>query len=126
MRRTRISLLLVLGMLAALLPMGAAAPAGAVTTLAPGDLAVIGVNADNPDEFAFVVLVSVDAGTEIRFTDSGWESDGTFRANEGAVKYTAPAALAAGTVVNSITDAADFASDNDADVGTSGFNLSAS
>ena len=39
MRRTRISLLLVLGMMAALLPMGAAAPAGATT----GDLVITGV-----------------------------------------------------------------------------------
>ena len=129
MRRSRMALLLILGMVAALLPMGVA-PAAAATTLNPGDLAVVGINADNNagglDEIAFVLLVPVDAGTEIRFTDSGWLSSGSFRGNEGAIKYTAPTALAAGTVVNSVINAADFAADNDGIVGNNGFALSAS
>ncbi|MEL6389086.1 MAG: ExeM/NucH family extracellular endonuclease [Bacteroidota bacterium] len=98
----------------------------AQTTLTAGDLAIIGVNTDNPDEFAFVLLVDIAAGTEIRFTDSGVRMDGTFRPNEGALKYTAPTALGRGTVINSITNATNFVADNDLGVGTGGFNLSGS
>lgn len=96
------------------------------TSLSAGDIAIIGINADNPDDFSFVLLVDIDAGTEIRFTDSGVLSDGSFRANEGAVRYTAPAALTAGTVINFVNNSADFTADNDAGVGTSGFSLSTS
>lgn len=96
------------------------------TSLSAGDIAIIGVNSDNPDDFSFVLLVDIDAGTEIRFTDSGVLSDGSFRANEGAVKYTAPSALTAGTVINFVNNNVDFTADNDAGVGTSGFSLSSS
>ena len=96
------------------------------TTLSAGDLAIYGVNADNPDDFGFVLLADIESGTEIRFTDSGWKSDNTFRGGEGAVKYTAPTALTAGTEITYVADAVDFVADNDATVGTNGFNLSAS
>ncbi|MEM9535607.1 MAG: Ig-like domain-containing protein [Cyanobacteria bacterium P01_A01_bin.3] len=69
------------------------------TTLVAGDLAIIGSNADNPDAFSFVLLADIDAGTEIFFTDNGVFSDGSFRTTEGIVQYTAPSAIAAGTVV---------------------------
>ncbi|MEB3220005.1 MAG: choice-of-anchor I family protein, partial [Nostocales cyanobacterium 94392] len=94
------------------------------TTLSAGDIAIIGVNADNPDNFSFVLLVDIEAGTEIRFTDSGWTNSNAFRASEGAFKYTAPTNLSAGTVINFINNSANFAADNDAGVGTNGFNLS--
>ena len=113
-----------------------AKPAGAVrveggdrkttTSLSAGDIAIIGANSDNPDEFAFVALVDIAAGTEITFTDSGVLAAGGFRASEGAVKWTAAANISAGTIVNSITDAAQFASANDANVGNNGFALSTS
>ena len=32
----------------------------AQTTLAAGDLAIIGFNGDNPDQFAFVLLVDIE------------------------------------------------------------------
>lgn len=95
------------------------------TTLSAGDLAIIGINTDNPDDFAFVLLKDIEAGTEIRFTDSGWLSTGSFRGNEGAVKFTAATSIAAGTVIT--YDGNDnFTADNDAIVGTGGFNLSTS
>ena len=96
------------------------------TTLSAGDIAIFGVNGDNPDDFGFVLLVDIDAGTEIRFTDSGWKSDNTFRGNEGAVKYTAPTALTAGTEITYQGNNSDFVADNDATVGNNGFNLSGS
>ena len=57
----------------------------AQTTLVAGDLAIIGFNGDNPDQFAFVLLVDIESGTEITFTDSGVKSDDTFRGNEGEI-----------------------------------------
>ena len=51
----------------------------AVTVLSPGDLAIIGFNSDGGDDFSFVTLVDVDAGTDVTFTDG-----------EGSITYTAP------------------------------------
>ena len=101
------------------------------TTLAAGDLAIIGFNADNPDEFAFVLLVDIEAGTEITFTDSGVKSDDTFRGNEGAAKFTASSNYSAGSVITysgyySALPFGDFTGANDANVGNNGVNLSAS
>ncbi|MEM1171348.1 MAG: endonuclease/exonuclease/phosphatase family protein [Cyanobacteria bacterium P01_H01_bin.35] len=70
------------------------------TTLSAGDIAIVGFNYDNPDEFAFAPLVDIDAGTEINFTDNGWEAAGTFRATEGTFTWTAPTDIAAGTIIN--------------------------
>ena len=95
------------------------------TTLSPGEIAIIGIGADDPDDFHFILLVDIESGTEIIFTDSGWKLDNTFRANEGATKYTAPSALNAGTVISYRTNSTNFTSANDANVGTSGFSLSA-
>ena len=50
-------------------------------TLEAGDLAIIGFNGDNPDQFTFVLLVDVTANSEITFTGSGLKSDDTFRGN---------------------------------------------
>ncbi|WP_163312209.1 hypothetical protein, partial [Enterobacter cloacae] len=66
------------------------------TTLAAGDLALVGYDADNPDDFAFVLLRDIEAGTEIHFTDNGWTAAGAFRGGEGIYTFTAAAALAAG------------------------------
>lgn len=98
------------------------------TTLSAGDIAFVGVNSDGSDDFAFITLVDLEAGTEIRFTDSGWISTGSFRNSEGAVKYTAPSAISAGTVIigDASASGSDFTSDNDADVGNNGLNLSSS
>mgnify|MGYP001198042089 CR=1 FL=1 len=101
------------------------------TTLAAGDLAIIGFNADNPDEFGFVLLVDIEAGTEITFTDSGVKSDDTFRGNEGAAKFTASSNYSAGSVITysgyySDLPFGDFTGANDANVGNNGVNLSAS
>ena len=62
------------------------------TTLSAGDIAIVGFHSDNPDNFAFLLLVDIEAGTEITFTDSGVKTDGTFRGGEGAQKFTAGSA----------------------------------
>jgi cytosine/adenosine deaminase-related metal-dependent hydrolase len=100
----------------------------AAAVLQPGDIAVIGINCDDPDTVAFVALADLPEGEVIRFTDSGWKSDNTFRANEGGVAYTVPSGgLAKGTVVskdNPFTSAG-WGVDNSG-LGSGGFLLSSS
>ncbi|MGK7928614.1 MAG: ExeM/NucH family extracellular endonuclease [Spirulina sp.] len=90
------------------------------TQLTPGDLAIIGMNADNPDLFAFVLLTDITIGTEIFFTDNGVFSNGSFRQTEGILKYVASADLAAGTVIEFTGVGGDFT------VESNGFALSTS
>ena len=71
-------------------------------TLGAGDLVIVTMNADTNGTgkgFDAVPLVDLDAGTVIYFTDNGW-SNGTWRTGEGTVTYTAPDAVAAGTVLS--------------------------
>ncbi len=71
----------------------------ATSTLSPGDLMIVTADADATEGFDAVPLVDLDAGTVISFSDNGW-SNGTWRASEGVVTYTAPAAVTAGTVLS--------------------------
>ncbi len=92
----------------------------------PGDIAITAVKADNPDDVQFVALKGIAAGAEITFTDSGWAGDG-FRANEGAVTWTAPeGGVAPGTLISYAEHADQLASANGDAVGNNGFNLSSS
>ncbi len=88
-------------------------------TLAAGDLVIVTVDADATEGFDAVPLVDLDEGTVIYFTDNGW-SNGTWRANEGSITYTAPNAVTAGTVL-SYRD-----SDENGFVSAGNFDLSAS
>ncbi|MFT5239447.1 MAG: hypothetical protein ACI9X0_000408, partial [Kiritimatiellia bacterium] len=64
--------------------------AQAVSTLSPGDLAIIAYNADNIEDFSFVPLVDIDAGVSFTFAENGGDT----------VTYTTPAGgLTKGTVV---------------------------
>jgi len=69
----------------------------AQTTLTPGDIAVIGFNGDDPDVIKFVNLVNVAAGTQVKFTDNGWNGTALTTA-EGTDTWTAATDFAAGTV----------------------------
>ncbi len=71
----------------------------AQSTLSAGDIAIIGFNFDNPDEFAFVALIDLESGTQINFTDNGWQASGSFRGGEGTDTWTASSAISAGTIV---------------------------
>jgi hypothetical protein len=71
----------------------------AQTTLTVGDIAIIGFNTDDPDQFLFVPLVDLSAGTQIKFTDNGW-SGTALTTNEGTFTWTATAAVNKGTVVS--------------------------
>jgi uncharacterized repeat protein (TIGR01451 family) len=97
-RKQFLQILAVAGLLAGML-FGALGirPAAAATVLGPGDIAIVGFNFQN-DYFSFVLLVDIEAGTQIRFTDAGWIGTGFFN-GEGAVTYTAPMNLDAGNVI---------------------------
>jgi len=67
------------------------------TVLTPGDIAVIGFNGDDPDVIRFVNLVNITAGTQVNFTDNGWNGTALTTA-EGTDTWTSASAFAAGTV----------------------------
>jgi uncharacterized repeat protein (TIGR01451 family) len=73
--------------------------ASAATELKTGDVAIIGFSF-SANDFAFVLLVDIDEGTQIRFTDAGWTAAQAFFTGEGVVLYTAPQDLGAGTVIS--------------------------
>ena len=77
----------------------------AQTTLQPGQLVITGVNSTSSpttglDEFSFAPLVDLAPGTQIQFTDNGWQSSGSFRLNEGIATYTAPTLIPKGTLIS--------------------------
>lgn len=75
--------------------------AAAQTVLSPGDLVLVNVNSDDDDNFDFIPLVDLQAGTEIKFTDDAWDpTNSQFRGREGIITYTAVSAVSAGTVVS--------------------------
>ncbi|MEM9897966.1 MAG: ExeM/NucH family extracellular endonuclease, partial [Pseudomonadota bacterium] len=83
------------------------------TTLTAGDIAIISFYFDNPDEFSFVALVDIMAGTEIKFTDNGWLAANAFRGNEGTFTWTAPADISAGTVITPAVSSVAFSAGGD-------------
>jgi hypothetical protein len=76
----------------------------AEAALVPGDIAIIGVNCDNPDEFAWTPLVDLSAGQQVFFSDAGW-INGQFSGmsgatGDGAIRFTASAGgVAAGQIL---------------------------
>jgi predicted extracellular nuclease len=70
-----------------------------------GDIAFVGVNATNPDQFAILALNAIAAGDSFYVTDGGitgvsGAASAYFRATEGFLQYTAPAGgIAAVTVI---------------------------
>ncbi|MGB6269766.1 MAG: T9SS type A sorting domain-containing protein [Olleya sp.] len=82
------------------------------TTLAPGNIVIFQAQGDDPDSFAFVTFVNIDAGTGIYFTDCGTTAAGEFNnpCTEGARKYTVPAGgLSAGDIIKFTGTVGDFA-----------------
>ncbi len=74
----------------------------AQTVLNPGDVAIVQVNYSY-HSFDFVTFVNLEAGTKIRFTDYAYSAtlsdlDQT-STSDGIYEYTAPAVIAAGTVI---------------------------
>ncbi|MGL4398972.1 MAG: SdiA-regulated domain-containing protein, partial [Luteolibacter sp.] len=69
------------------------------TTLAAGDIAFVGFNADGNDNLAFVALADIAAGEAIIFEDNEWNGTGWADTNEGAFIWTASSMVTAGTIV---------------------------
>lgn len=69
----------------------------AQTVLNAGDIAVIAFNGDNPDAVFWVNLIDLSAGTQIKFTDNGWNGV-ALSSSEGTQTWTAPAFIPRGTV----------------------------
>jgi hypothetical protein len=86
----------------------------AQTILTPGDIAVLGLNADDlysNQRWAFMTMRSIAAGTIIHFTDKGYDgSTGEFRLpagggeNDGFMSWQVQSAIAAGTVIYATND----------------------
>lgn len=68
------------------------------TVLAAGDIALIELQTDDPDNFAFVALVDINAGTTVHFTDNAWTGS-ALATSEGTLSWTASSAITRGTVV---------------------------
>lgn len=92
------------------------------TTLAAGDIVIVGYNSDDnninvpgnayvDDDICFLLLKDIAANTDIYFTDLGWTgsgfqqnanngcASGTGAANDGCIRWRASTALSAGTQV---------------------------
>ena len=82
---------------------------------APLSIAITGFQDPAPDEYSFVALSRIPAGTIIYFTDNGWTGTG-FRSasavdangSEGFVRWTALNTVAAGTMIKSTVSTADY------------------
>lgn len=75
-------------------------PAAGQTTLVPGDIAIVSFQSDNPDSFQFLVMTEILPGTQIHFTDNGWNStSGAFRSGEGTFTWTADITYGCGDLV---------------------------
>lgn len=69
------------------------------SVLAPGDIAIIALQSDDPDQFAFLALVDINPGTQVAFTDNAWTGS-ALNTNEGTIVWEAPlSGVARGTVV---------------------------
>ncbi len=62
-------------------------------------VAIVGYNADDPDQFSFLALTPLPAGLVLGFTDRGWLAAGGFRPGEGTLTWTADVSIAAGTEI---------------------------
>lgn len=73
---------------------------GVNAQLNPGDIAFVSYDADGTDAVSFLALTTIPSGTEIKFTDNGWQSStNSFRANEGTWIVTFNTDIACGTEV---------------------------
>ncbi len=77
----------------------ATALAHAQTTLTDGDIVIVNMNNDDPDQLQWVPLVDLAIGTNIKFTDCGWTAGGTFRSGEYCLQWTNSVLVPKGTLV---------------------------
>jgi hypothetical protein len=86
------------GLFLFLLLFSAAYSISAQTSLAAGAIAFTGYISDSvPDEFSFVLLTPIAAGTSINFTNNSWLDTNVFRTGETTVTWTSDTAIPRGT-----------------------------
>ena len=71
----------------------------AQTLLSPGDIAIVTLNSDSPKNFDFVCFRELSMGTEIHFTDKGWDGS-NLSSTEGIISYLCTEAVSAGTIIS--------------------------
>lgn len=74
------------------------AATNAQTNLITGDIAIIGYNMDDADVVKFVNLVDIASGTQIKFTDNGWNGT-ALTTNEGTDTWTAATNYPKGSIL---------------------------
>ncbi|MGQ7944928.1 T9SS type A sorting domain-containing protein [Flavobacterium sp. WC2509] len=98
----------------------------AQTTLATGDLSIVGVNANAPDGFAFVTWVNLAPNTVIKFTDNGFSNNtnsntaGIYREQEQYTVWTnnTGSTIAAGTIITIQANSATVPTGSVTNIGT--------
>lgn len=75
-----------------------------VSNLLPGDIAIVALQTDNSDQFAFLSLVDIDSTTKIQFSEKGWNGSlaqpAFVNSSEAIHTWTAPSnGIGKGTVV---------------------------
>lgn len=80
-------------------PVTAQAPTPVPFIVPPGGIAIVGFNFDDPDQFAFVCLVDIPSGTEIRFTDKGWTDNQDFGQYESIISWYTPGGCDLGQII---------------------------
>ena len=73
--------------------------ANAQTTLTNGDIVIVNMNCDDPDQLQWIPLVDLAIGTNIKFTDCGWTAAGTFRSGEYCLQWTNSTLVSKGTLI---------------------------
>ena len=72
---------------------------GFAQPVAAGDIAFLGFNSDNNDQFSIILTNYIEDGSIIYFTDAGWSGSG-FYGTEGHMQWSLPAGgLPTGTIV---------------------------
>jgi len=70
------------------------------TFLQPGEIIITGYNADNTDQFTFVLLTETTTGTIAKFTDKAWNNTtSTFSGSEGVIVWESDQNLPCGTEI---------------------------
>ncbi len=70
--------------------------------LSAGDIAFVGWDADDNDNFAIVALTDLDGSStpfDIRFTDNEWDGTSAFISGEGEIIWTVNVLVSAGTII---------------------------
>lgn len=68
--------------------------------LGPGDIAIVGVNADGQDDLAIALLADAPVGTVVFFTDDEWDAGtSTYGGSEGILRWEVTDFIPAGTIV---------------------------